>query len=225
MTWNVNSLAKDDFRRVRQIEAENSLFNYDLNAICETSLNSSIEIPDPLLANYTFISANNPNDSRHGGVGLFYKNSMPLKVRYDLSFNETIVVEIMFGRKKVFFTVFYRSPAVKANSVEFSNFLDSFSNLHKLLKNENPYAVFYTGDLNGHSQLWWAEGDTTAEGREIETLTSSLGLVQVINEPTNFEPYENPSCIDLIFTDQQNLILSSGTRSSLDPYCHHQIIY
>merc|ERR1712059_151976 len=38
-------------------------------------------------------------------------------------------------------------------------------------------------------------------------------------------PNKNPSCIDLVITDQPNLILDSGTRSSLDPYCHHQIIY
>ena len=54
---------------------------------------------------------------------------------------------------------------------------------------------------------------------------SSLGLSQVISEPTNFEPNKNPSCIDLVFTDQPNLILDSVTRASLDPYCHHQIIY
>ena len=47
----------------------------------------------------------------------------------------------------------------------------------------------------------------------------------MIAEPTNFEPNKNPSCIDLIFTDQPNLIIESGTRSSLDPLCHHQIIY
>ena len=28
-----------------------------------------------------------------------------------------------------------------------------------------------------------------------------------------------------VITDHPNLILASGTRSSLDPYCHHQIIY
>ena len=50
-------------------------------------------------------------------------------------------------------------------------------------------------------------------------------LSQVISEPTNFEPNKNPSCIDLVITDQANLILDSGTRVSLDPYCHHQIIY
>ena len=54
---------------------------------------------------------------------------------------------------------------------------------------------------------------------------SSLGLFQVISEPTNFESNKNPSCIDLLITDQPNLILDSGTRASLDPYFHHQIIY
>ena len=39
MSWNVNSIAKDDFQRVRLIEAHNSIFNYDLICICETSLN------------------------------------------------------------------------------------------------------------------------------------------------------------------------------------------
>ena len=54
---------------------------------------------------------------------------------------------------------------------------------------------------------------------------TSLGLSQVISEPTNFDPGKKPSCIDLIVTDQPNIILDSGTRASLDPLCHHQIIY
>ena len=32
------------------------------------------------------------------------------------------------------------------------------------------------------------------------------------------------SCIDLLVTDQPNLILDSGTRPSLDPECGHQIV-
>ena len=76
-----------------------------------------------------------------------------------------------------------------------------------------------------HSKYWWTGGDTTPEGSEIEHLLSSLGLSHVISEPTNFDPNKNPSCIDLVITDQPNLILDSGTRVSLDPYCHHQITY
>ena len=60
---------------------------------------------------------------------------------------------------------------------------------------------------------------------KLKILLTSLDLSQIISEPTNFEPNKNPSCIDLIITDQPNLILSCGTRGSLDSYCHHQIIY
>ena len=56
------------------------------------------------------------------------------------------------------------------------------------------------------------DGDTTPEGVEIDNLITSLGLSQIISEPTNFEPNKNPSCIDLIITDQTNLILDCGTR-------------
>ena len=42
MSWNLNSLAKDNFQRVRLIEAHNSIFNYDLISICETSLNDAV---------------------------------------------------------------------------------------------------------------------------------------------------------------------------------------
>ena len=103
--------------------------------------------------------------------------------------------------------------------------MSNFSNLHAKIKAENPFTTIFTGDFNAHSQFWWPDGDTTPEGTEIEDLLTSLGLSQVISEPTNFEPNKNPSCIDLVITDQPNLILDSGTRSSLDPYCHHQIIY
>ena len=49
---------------------------------------------------------------------------------------------------------------------------------------ESSYATFCTGDFNGHSQLWWPDGDTNAEGREIEDLLTSLNLPQIISEPT-----------------------------------------
>ena len=95
----------DNFQRIRLIKAHNSSFKYDLISICETSL------PQTLLNDYSFVPANNPVDSRHGAVGLFYKNSLPVIVRDDLSFDDSIVVELKFGRKKIFFTVLYRTPS------------------------------------------------------------------------------------------------------------------
>ena len=60
---------------------------------------------------HTFVPANNPANTRHGGVGLFYKNSLPVIVRNDLSSDESIVVELKFGRRKIFFDLLYRSPS------------------------------------------------------------------------------------------------------------------
>ena len=68
MSWNVNSLTKDNFQRVRLIEAHKSIFNYDLISICETSFNDSVELPYILLNDYTFVPANNPANSRNRTV-------------------------------------------------------------------------------------------------------------------------------------------------------------
>ena len=59
-----------------------------LNSICETSLNDTAELPETLLNGYNVVPANNPANIRHGGVGLCYKNSLPVIVRDDLYFEE-----------------------------------------------------------------------------------------------------------------------------------------
>ena len=109
MTWNLNSLAKDNFHRVSLIAAYNSFFNYDLISVSETSLNDTVKLPEPLLKEYTFLPCNNPTNTRRGEVGLFYRNSLPVVVRNDLSFDESIVVELEFGRT-FFFYCFVSKP-------------------------------------------------------------------------------------------------------------------
>ena len=217
--------AKKNIERVQFLAAHNLLFRYNLISICETGLNDSVEIPETLLEDFTFIQANHPSGTRRGGVGLFYRNTLPITIRNDLSFDETIVIELNFGRKKIFFTVIYRSPAFDSKSPEFQTFLLNFENLYTAINSENPFSMFFAGDFNAHSQSWWTGGDTNEEGRKIDDLFIKLGLFQLISEPTNFEPHRNPSCIDLIITDQPNMILDCGTRASLDSSCHHQLTH
>ena len=48
----------------------------------------------------------------------------------------------------------------------------------------------------------------------------------MITEPTHFMRDDcQPSCIDLIVTDQPNLVLDSGVRTSLDSTVKHEIIF
>ena len=125
MNWNLNSLVTNDFARVQLIKVHQTLHNYDLISVCETSLTDSMVPNVPELEGYTFEPANHPDNVTHGGVGLFYKDSLPIVVRRDLSFSESVVVELKFGRKKVFFTVLYRSPSFAHNSQEFQDFMDN----------------------------------------------------------------------------------------------------
>ena len=90
-----------------------------------------------------------------------------------MSFDESIVVELSLGRKKIFFTILYRSPAY--TSPELQAFLSNFKNLNLKIKAENPIATYFTKDFNAQSQFWWSDGGTTPESRIIEDLFTSLG--------------------------------------------------
>ena len=50
-----NSLAKDDFHRVKLLEGHNVLSDYNIISLCETSLHGSVELPDVVIDNYTFV--------------------------------------------------------------------------------------------------------------------------------------------------------------------------
>ena len=65
---------------------------------------------------------------------------------------------------------------------------------------------------------------TTAEGSQLDYFTSLYGMKQVTTEPTHVLE-SSASCIDLIFTNQPNIVLDSGVHLSLYEKCHHQIIY
>ena len=104
--WNLNTLSKDNFNRVSLLEAHNSIFIYDIISLCETSLNEATKVPENILKGYNFISSDHPSGVNKGGVGIFYKEFLPLKIRPDLSFEECIVTEPLFGRKIYFFLLY-----------------------------------------------------------------------------------------------------------------------
>ena len=83
MKWNLNSLGKDNFSRIQMIEAHNSLFNYDIISLCETSLTKDSLADMPSLQEYMYVPANHPDNVSHGGIGLFYKETLPVIVRND----------------------------------------------------------------------------------------------------------------------------------------------
>ena len=62
------------------------------------------------------------------------------------------------------------------------------------------------------------------KGTKLESLTTVHGFHQLISQPTHLMPHSS-SCIDLIFTDQPNIIVGSGVDPSLYSNSHHQNTY
>ena len=48
--------------------------------------------------------------------------------------------------------------------------------------------------------------------------------LKIISDSTHILP-NSSSCIDLIFTNQPNLVTESGVHPSLHPKCRHQIVF
>ena len=112
--------------------------------------------------------------------------------------------------------------SLSKNSLESQYFFSGFEQL--LINIEGFKFTVLLGDYNARSRPWWASDTNIPEGMQLDALTSSYGLQQLINEPTHILP-SSPSCIDLIFTNQPSLVVSSGTHSSLHASCDHQITY
>ena len=63
----------------------------------------------------------------------------------------------------------------------------------------------------------------TTEGLKLFSITSSNGFSQLIHDPTHIQA-NSSYCIDLVFTDQPNLLVNSGVHAFLHSNCHHQIV-
>ena len=123
--WNLNSIAAHDFLRISLIEADNSVYNYDLIGVVETHIDSTVDEDRLSLDGSTFHKANHPQNVKRGGVGLYVKDSLPSKNRSDLvTLPECVVCEIQLKKKKYFSVVIYRSPSQNQN--EFDNFTIDF---------------------------------------------------------------------------------------------------
>ena len=80
--WNVNSLLAQNMCKISQIEAYNSLYNYDFICISETYFDSSILEGDRnfQLNGYHLIRADHPSNTKRGGVCIYHKESLGVRL-------------------------------------------------------------------------------------------------------------------------------------------------
>ena len=101
----------------------------------------------------------------------------------------------------------YRSTSQSKD--EFESFAGNLEHNLNSFVHRNDYLIVVLGHFNTQTKGWYPLGKTTIDG-----ITSQFGLEQLIYEPTRIIG-ERPSCIDLIFASQPNLVVESGVQSSL----------
>ena len=85
---------------------------------------------------YKLIRADHPNNIKRGGVCIYYKESLPVRVISIPYFNEAILLEMSYNNKKVMVSVIYRSPS--QTNDEFAIFLSDFQMLLNDINNRKP---------------------------------------------------------------------------------------
>ena len=96
-----------------------------------------------------------------------------------------------------------------------------YSSLNKSIS-KNPLSIIVSGDCNARSTKWWRNDMTTTKVTKIDWLSICYGFSQIYSNATHIIP--NLSLfLDLILTNESNVVIESGVQASLIPNHHNHI--
>ena len=129
---------------------------------------------------------------------MYYKTLLVVKMVNISHLQECLLCEVMIDNIRWCIAFIYRSPS--QDSLEFQHFLSGFEQLLINIEGFKPNCTVPLGDYNAGLRLCWASDTNIPEGMQLDALTSSYRLQQLVGEPIHILP-SSSSCIDLIFTD------------------------
>ena len=177
-------------------------------------MDSSILSHDPNLEvqGYDLIRADHPSNVKRGGVCIYYKNHLPLKLTNINFLHEYLTIELNIKNKLYVVVALYRSSSKSHN--EFPSFITNLESTLQAITLRKPFLTMVLGDFNAKNKLWFDQDNTSHEGSILNDSMAQYGLTQIIYEPTHILE-SSVSFIDLIFTSQENLVTNSRVHSSL----------
>ena len=135
--WNVNSILAHS--KLSLLTAYNSALNYDLICLTERYLDSTVDPNNLLISGYNLLRADHPDKVKRGGVCLYSRENLTLRLVDTPYIEQCILCEINFQNTTGYVAVICRSPS--QSSYEFEEFLVSFN---KLLNQVNMLKSFFT---------------------------------------------------------------------------------
>ena len=131
------------------------------------------------------------SNSKRGGVAIYYKNFLPLKLIHVNYLSESILFQLQIVSKICNFNSLYRSPSQTADN--FHSFLDNLKLNVDAVTDNNAFLVVAIGDFNARSSSWCINDKSSYEGTKIDYLATEYDLKQVMNKPTHL--LENSSSV------------------------------
>ena len=131
------------------IEAFISTHKFDILCLSEIFLDSTIDLNDENINidGNSILRADHPSNNIHGGFCIYFKQSLPLIRRDDVStMQEAIVTEISVKNETCFFTWAYRSQSQTRD--EFKNFSSEQNLLLTNINNNQPACSILIGDFD-----------------------------------------------------------------------------
>ena len=139
-----------------------------------------------LLNGYNLFRADRPDNVKRGGVCLYYRENLTLRLVDALYIDQCIICVINIQNTTSCVAVIYKSPS--QSSSEFEEFLVKFDKLLKQVNMLNSSFTVILGDFNAGSRSWWSDDITSNEGSHINSLRTTHGFHQIISDPTHLMP-------------------------------------
>ena len=110
--WNLNSIAAHTFSKINILKAYLTIHKTDIVCLSETYLDSSFLVngKNLVIQGYNLRRCDHPANSKRGGVCVYYKDFLPLKIINIQHLPECINFHLIIGDKLCHFITLYRSP-------------------------------------------------------------------------------------------------------------------
>ena len=121
---------------------------YDIICLSKTYLDSSVPYDDPRLhlSGYKLVTADNLSNSKWGGVGIYFKETLALQPVPTNSLKECLLLDVFIDNKKGSILSIYRSTS--QSKEKFYDFLFSVDQLLNMISQDPIFPNFMTCTLS-----------------------------------------------------------------------------
>lgn len=217
---NVNSISANDGKRFDDLSFCLIANNVHIGAITESG--PKIDVSKYNIDGYHTLDQDLYNPLGRGTI-LYISENINYKRRRDLEDKnfEVMWIEIKVNHKSTIIGSCYRSPS--QTLLIRDQYFSYMDNVIERILNTNVDSIYFGGDFNSRSKMWWIDDINSPEGNKLYDMMVKHSLSQLINEPTRVTP-TSKSCLDLVFTSTPGYVISASPQSPILGSDHSKLI-